>query len=106
MTRYCAVIILSAHIGDTATLHQENIVLLDADSLESARARAQAHGRAGEHEYRNGDGELVVWRLTAVVDVAEVDDQALGDGAEVYTRHFRDYAAYRRFEPLLDGEPL
>ncbi|WHT18663.1 DUF4288 domain-containing protein [Crossiella sp. CA-258035] len=106
MTRFCAVIVLCSLAEGKDPLYQENIVLLDADSLESARARAAQHGRDGETEYRNGDGELVRWRLAEVVDVAEVPDQQLGDGAEVYTRHFRDYAAYRRFEPLLDGEPL
>lgn len=106
MTQYCAVLTFSAFIGDTATLHEESFVLLRADSAESARAAAEAHARDAEHEYRNADGELVRWRLADIVDVAAVRDEVLGHGSEVYSRHFRDYEAYRRFEPLLDGQEL
>ena len=28
----------------------------------------------------------------------------LKDGSTLYSRHFRDYDAYRRFEPLLSGD--
>jgi hypothetical protein len=28
------------------------------------------------------------------------------DGAEIYARHFRDYQAYKEFEPLLSGKEL
>ncbi|MBP2476391.1 hypothetical protein JOF53_005263 [Crossiella equi] len=104
MALYCAVLVHSTDGDDP--LHEESFVLLTADSEEQARVKALAHGRAAEHEYRDADGELVRWRLTDLVDVGLAPDQEPGDGAQVYSRHFRDYSAYRRFEPLLDGKPL
>jgi Domain of unknown function (DUF4288) len=47
-------------------------------------------------------GETITWPLKHVVDVSEVIDR-LDDGAEVYTRHFRDYEAYCVFETMLSG---
>lgn len=106
MAIFCAVLVHTARTASHPELHEESFVLLTADSLDEARVKAEARGRADEHEYTNADGEQVRWTLTELVDVAEVADRELGDGAEVYSRYFRDYAAYRRFEPLLDGEPL
>lgn len=106
-TFYAAVLVLegSADRPDQASLYEETIVVVLARSVEEARERATEHGRGREHAYRSGTGAVITWRLAEIVDVAEVDGP-LDDGAEVYTRHFRDYAAYRRFEPLLSGEPL
>lgn len=47
-------------------------------------------------------GETIMYAFKEIVDVRQVDD-ALVDGAEVYSRHFRNYDAYRDFEPMLDG---
>ncbi len=41
-----------------------------------------------------------------MVDVSAVLDEDLTQDADLYARHFRDYAAYQRFEPLLSGEEL
>lgn len=106
MPHYIAVLLTEAATPGHPPLYQESFVLLAAADADAARARAEAHGRALETTYTNPDGEPVTWTLRHVVDVAEVLDGDLGDGAELYARHFRDYAAYRSFEPLLSGEPL
>ncbi|QYN40069.1 DUF4288 domain-containing protein [Pseudonocardia sp. DSM 110487] len=49
-----------------------------------------------ETEYENEYGETIRWRFREISDIKEIIDP-LGDGAEVYTRYFRDYAAYREF---------
>jgi hypothetical protein len=108
MGMYVAVLLFEAS-GDAAgraPLFQESFVLLAADSPAEAREHAVSHGRGRETSYRNEDGEPVTWRLRTVVDVNEVLDPELGDGAEVYARHFRDYDAYAAFEPLLSGDEL
>lgn len=89
-----------------APLYRESFVLLTARSEDEARSRARAHGESLETSYRNERGEPVTWTFRQLVDVAEVPDDRLGDGAELYTRHFRDFAAYTAFEPLLAGEDL
>ncbi|SFP10490.1 protein of unknown function [Amycolatopsis arida] len=86
-------------------LYEESVVLLVAETEEAARERAWERGRARQVSYHNELGELISWRLLHVVDVSEVTDE-LADGAEVHSRHFRNYAAYRSFEPLLSGEEL
>ncbi|CAM5449859.1 hypothetical protein GCM10010329_34460 [Streptomyces spiroverticillatus] len=87
-------------------LYAEDFVLVTADGEEEARDKALAHGRAQETSYENDRGERITWKLLRVVDVSEVLDGSLGDGADLYSRHFRNYEAYRAFEPLLSGESL
>ena len=87
-------------------LHREDLVLLRATSLPEARVAAERHGRAAETSYENGFGERITDRLLQVVDVAPVLSEVTSLPADLYSRHFRDLAAYRRFDPLLDGEPL
>lgn len=105
---YAAVVV---HVGRTDAvaappLYDESVVLLLAESEEHAREKAELWARGREHNYLNADGNTVSWTLETVVDVAEVLDDQLADGFEVYSRFFRDYSAYRMFEPLLDGRPL
>lgn len=46
---------------------------------------------------------MVRWSLVKTVDVAPVLEEGCGDGSELYARHSRDFAAYRRFEPAFEG---
>jgi len=48
----------------------------------------------------NQFGEQIVWSLKLVLDTVELNE-GLADGAEIYVRHFHDYDAYCRVEPLL-----
>ncbi|MFI6003377.1 DUF4288 domain-containing protein [Streptomyces sp. NPDC051366] len=106
MRTYVAVLVCVATAGGQAPLYRESFVLLSARTEDEARSKAQAHGEALETSYRNEKGELITWTFRQLVDVAEVPEDPLGDGAEIYTRHFRDFAAYTAFEPLLSGEDL
>lgn len=108
-TRPHIAILLSHSTGDAPDhepLWQEDIVLIHADSLEAARKKAAARGRDQQTSYLNDADETITWHFDQVVDVAAVLDDDLSGDADLYARHFRDVASYRRFEPLLDGEPL
>ncbi|WP_406186919.1 DUF4288 domain-containing protein [Streptomyces sp. NBC_01006] len=110
MRTYVAVLVCvaesAAASGGQAPLYRESFVLLTARTEDEARSKARAHGEGLETSYRNEKGELITWTFRQLVDVAEVPDDRLGDGADLYTRHFRDFAAYTAFEPLLSGEDL
>ncbi|MEU5421330.1 DUF4288 domain-containing protein [Streptomyces sp. NPDC001407] len=108
MSTYVAVLLCESSAGTEGRtpLFQESFVLLTAEDEAEARAKAEAHGKGLETSYENEAGELITWRLRHVVDVSEVLDERLADGSELYARHFRNYAAYRSFEPLLSGERL
>ncbi|GAA0338421.1 DUF4288 domain-containing protein [Streptomyces blastmyceticus] len=108
MSTYIAVLLCqsSSDAEDHVPLYQESFVLVTAQSEAQAREKAAAHGKALETSYENERGELITWRLRHVVDVGEVLDERLTDGSELYARHFRNYAAYRSFEPLLSGEQI
>lgn len=108
-TPYIAILLYESHSPastDYRPLYQEDVVLLYADSEDAAKERAAQHGRAQETTYRNADGETISVALKHVVDVNPVLDADLSQDADLYSRHFRDYAAYQRFEPLLSGEQL
>jgi hypothetical protein len=105
--RLFVAVILSEATSDAPghrPLYEESFVLVRAASVEEASERAEELGRGEQTEYLNEAGETIRWSLKHVVDVSDVVDDELGDGATVYARHFRDYDAYRRFEPLLSGE--
>ncbi|MFI6144691.1 DUF4288 domain-containing protein [Streptomyces sp. NPDC051109] len=112
MRTYVAVLVCvaeaaaSATSGSRAPLYRESFVLLTARTEDEARSKARAHGEGLETSYRNERGELITWTFRQLVDVAELPAERLGDGTELYTRHFRDFAAYAAFEPLLSGEDL
>jgi hypothetical protein len=105
---YVAVLVSesSSDAPDHVPLYEESFVLLRAASHEEAAERAHALGEREQASYRNESGETITWTLKHVVDVSDVVDDTLDDGATVYARHFRAYDAYRRFEPLLSGEEL
>ena len=83
-------------------LYEETVTLISATSREHAAAKAGEFGAARQVSYLNEAGETITWSLKHLIDVCEVQD-GLGDGAEVYTRHFRDFQAYRTFETMLSG---
>lgn len=96
----------SSSAPDYRPLYREDIVTLRAPSLREARARAERHGRDGQISHSNQVGEEIRDRLLEVVDVAPALDGNNTSPADLYSRHFRDVTSYRRFEPVLDGEPL
>ncbi|TCP56292.1 uncharacterized protein DUF4288 [Tamaricihabitans halophyticus] len=102
---YIAVLLLRAdQEGEVGPLYQESFTLLTAESEEEARGKALSIGKRREHSYQADDGTLISWKLDHVVDVCVAVDDELTDGAELYSRYFRDYAAYCNVEPLLGGQ--
>lgn len=100
---YAAVLVYAADssaAGDQP-LYQETVTLVRANSVSHAEERARGFARAQETEYLNEQGEVIRWTFKHLIDVSEVSD--LGDGAEVYTRHFINYEAYRAFEMKLSA---
>ncbi|MEU8568890.1 DUF4288 domain-containing protein [Streptomyces pathocidini] len=105
---YVAIVLMEAS-SDRAghpPLFQENVVLVHARDEEAARDRVELRARRAETSYLNDQGETVTWKLRTVVDVREAEDPDLTRDADLYSRHFRDYASYERFEPLLSGEEI
>lgn len=102
---YAAVLVhASASSGsDYPPLYSETVTLVRADSMSHAEKRAREFGRAEETSYLNEAGEVITWTFKHLIDVSEVSEE-LGDGVDVYTRHFRNYDAYRAFEMMLSGD--
>ena len=103
---YIAVLVSesSSDAPDYEPLLEESFVLVYADSDEEAASRAQQLGLDEETSYGNDAGETVTWTLKHVVDVAPALSDELEHGSTLYSRHFRDYDSYRRFEPLLSED--
>lgn len=85
----------SSDAPDYTPLYQETFVVLTANSLDHARAKAESYGRSRQASYQNEYQETITWTLFRVVDVAHTLDEPIVDGAELYARHFRDYSAYQ-----------
>jgi len=85
-------------------LYDESFVLIKASSPEEAKEKASTYAKREQTSYRNEQGEEISWSLKQVIDVTAVLDESLEDGSDLYSRHFRNYEAYRLFEPLLAGD--
>ncbi|WP_375499395.1 DUF4288 domain-containing protein [uncultured Nostoc sp.] len=106
---YIAIILYKSSSAqhDYQPLYQESFVLIKADSLEEAKAKALNHGKNESVSYTNENGETITWSLQQVVDVNSVlydDFDSSEDIVDLYARHFRNYEAYQSFEPLLSQE--
>lgn len=86
---------------DYQTLYREDFVLVYARGEDEARdlVRARAEGEAGSHT--NELGEVITLSVKQVLDVAPALDDDLTRGADLYSRHFTNFDAYRAFEPLM-----
>ncbi|GAA0513362.1 hypothetical protein GCM10011581_04050 [Saccharopolyspora subtropica] len=103
---YVAVLVLEA-ISDAADhepLYEESFVLVKAESPEEAQEKATEYGRQQETSYQNENHEMITWKLRQVVEVKPLEDATLDDGAELYSRFFRNYEAYRSFDPLTEED--
>ena len=101
MSMFAAVVVYESACSRAGyrPLFEETVTLLEADSAEHAAEKARAHAEARETSYRNADGDTITWSFRQLVDIVAIGEP-LGDGAEVYTRHFRDYRAYLAVEAL------
>jgi hypothetical protein len=107
-SRFVAVLLFesTSSAASYRPLYREDIVTLRASSLQSARDCAERHGLGAQTSHTNQAGEEIRDRLLEVVDVAPALYEDDTSPVDLYSRHFRDLIAYRRFEPLLDGEDL
>jgi hypothetical protein len=100
---FSALILEQAILADDKSpeLYCENVVIFEAGSIDEARIAAEEYGNTQAHSYFNGYGQQVSWSLVRVVDVQEVLDQPIKHASEVYSRFFRNFDDYVRFEPLM-----
>jgi uncharacterized protein DUF4288 len=88
----------SSDAKDFGPLFEERLTLIRAGSREEATRKAERLVKAATHQYRNKDGQTISWVCRRIVEVAQIVDSSLGDGAEIYGRYFRDLNAYERFD--------
>ncbi len=93
----------SSDASDYVPLYREDVVLLWAANPEAAARRAEERGERAGTSYQNRAGETITWKLKHVIDVNSAPEDDLSADADLYSRHFRDYQAYRSFEPFLSG---
>ncbi|MGI5222428.1 DUF4288 domain-containing protein [Nocardia sp. CA-290969] len=87
---------------DYVPLYREDVSLLYAESEVEARELAEANFRSDEGTYKNEAGYNVTVTPTTVVDVAAALIDDVSEGGDLYSRHFRDFEAYSKWEPMLD----
>ena len=104
---YIAVILYkSSSDSEDSPLYEECFTLIEANSIEEARKRTEDYAKEAEHSYVGGNGKTIFVSLERIVDVNNVLDDDLKDGTDIYARHFRNFAAYSSFEPLISGEDI
>lgn len=101
---YAAVLIFESSFpnGEYKTEYEEEIVMIEAASRGAAKDSAIAHGKDSEHSYQNENGETIEIKFKHFISV-QLMDQPM-PGSTLYSRSFKDYAAYEKFEPMLQGQ--
>lgn len=98
---HVCIIVMQGQRASAPPLFEETFALVRARDVVEAEALVRRE--TTPHSYFDADGEQVRWTLHRIVDIAPVLYEDVDDFTELYSRHFRDWDAYRRFEPLLDG---
>jgi hypothetical protein len=75
--------------GISHKLFEDKIVLVRASNEEEARVKAHDLEGSGPHEYINGEGNRVLCRFYEILDVAEILDEVIAEGTEVYYSFLR-----------------
>ncbi|TCK20995.1 DUF4288 domain-containing protein [Pseudonocardia endophytica] len=87
-------------------LYREDVTLVHATTEDEAREAAERHARDQESTYEAASGDVVTLRFRQVVDLAPALTDDYSGTADLYCRHFRGIGLYRRWEPMLSGEPV
>lgn len=102
---YIAVIVyeFSSDAPQYQPLYREDFVLIKASSQEDAQQKALQIAQKEETAYKNEQGENITLTVKHIIDVWPALSENFEHGADLYTRHFRNYQAYVAFEPHLSG---
>lgn len=87
--------------SDAAPLWQESVRLISADSEDEARAKAQRLGQAERLSYEVSGGTLT-WVFERIERIYAIEEAALADGAEVFSRFLRDAEVASLLTPFED----
>lgn len=80
---------------------EEQILLIEADSDEEAKNRAEEVGRRRELQYENAEGTMVSTKFVCVERVFQISGE-LTTGCEVFSRFLRDCEAQSLLQPFDD----
>jgi hypothetical protein len=86
MEWFCVVLAFDIAVAG-ATTDDRSISLILVRATDAAAAREEARRLAADHEvsYPNADGETVSWRMSDVLNVSTIADDALREGTDVYS---------------------
>jgi Domain of unknown function (DUF4288) len=67
-------------------MYDEQVVLLKAPDENAAYEKALKIGKEQEVNYKNSDGENVIWEFLGLEDLEELDGNRIQDGIEIKSR--------------------
>jgi hypothetical protein len=100
-------IVLIASTSDSLeyqTLYDETTLIIQANSVEEATAKAVQYGKSCEGSYTSADGFHIVKKFMHVEDVNDVLEETVGDVTAINARFFHDLDAYQKFREMLNSE--
>ena len=104
MTHWFAVSLLyvSTHRPANADrpLHEESIVLIEAEDDSEARVAAEGFGRSQEVEYATMGGDETGWTFDRILGIHELGNERPSNGTEIFSRFLTDAEAKSLGEKL------
>ncbi|HEY6351868.1 MAG TPA: DUF4288 domain-containing protein [Candidatus Angelobacter sp.] len=81
-------------------LWEEQIFLVDAESENDAKHKAELLAQRDECEYTVRNGSSLTWRFNCVSKVYKLPDEDIRDGVEIFSRFLKDSEAKSLLNPI------
>ena len=75
--------------GSDDPLCEESIRLVEADDGDNAQRRAAEIGVQAQHEYVNGEGQMVRWCFRGIIEIQDLCEAKITHGVEVFSKMLR-----------------
>lgn len=85
-----------------SNLWEEEIIILQASSLEDAYELARAIGKEKEVNYENFQGVKIEWKFHKIERVFEITENHITHGSAVFSRFLRNSEAVSLLTPFDD----
>lgn len=90
---YSAKLLIISAVDDgkktVPALVEESIILIEAESPDTAKERALEAGLRMEHEYDNYRGRQVRWRFGKLLELQDLSEEKVFSGMEVFSTIYR-----------------
>ena len=81
---------------------EESICLFEAENEDEVRIKAEKKGKSEEVQYQSIPGNTVNWIYDGILNIYDLSEDSIGDGAEVFSRFLSEEEVRNLRTPFKD----